>query len=326
MSGFVGIDVAKDELVVYLMWESGGRSEECVVKNDKSGFKTLMNWLKKRTGKEAHVCLEATGIYGDAITEALHEKGYRVSVVNPARISAYAQSQMRRNKTDGLDAELIADYCRTQNPMLWTPPTPAVKELRQLVRHLANLKQEKVRAENRRSVEQHTAIIEQLTAQIDLLVQQIEEIKQAIKDLIKRDPTLRKEVELLESIPGIGILTAAVILSELGDIHRFDDVRQVVAFVGLNPRQSQSGRKRTSVGISRMGRSSLRAALYLPAVVAKNCNPILSVFAKRMLSNGLTPMQTVVAVMRKLLHLVYGILKSGRPFDPNYLSSTPLPS
>jgi len=326
MSGFVGIDVAKDELVVCLMKEAGGKNEECIVTNDKSGFKTLMNWLKKRTGKEAHVCLEATGIYGDEVAEVLHEKGYAVSVVNPARISAYGQSQMRRNKTDALDAELIADYCRTQNPPLWTPPDPAVKELRQLVRQLSTLKQQKQRAENRLSSQENPTITKQLTDQTDLLARQIEEINRAIRDLIKRDPTLRKEVELLESIPGIGTLTASLILSELGDIHRFDDVRQVVAFVGLNPRQSQSGRKRTSVGISRMGRASLRAALFFPSIVAKRVNPILSVFAQRMTANGLSPMETVVAVMRKLLHLVYGILKSGRPFDPNYLSSTPVPS
>lgn len=317
MGGYVGIDVAKEELVVCLKAETG-EEQECTLKNNASGFKTLLNWLKKRKGKDAHVCLEATGVYGDEVAEELHKKGYKVSVVNPARISAYAQSLMRRNKTDALDAKLIADYCRSQNPPAWSPPDPATKELKQLIRHLDNLKEEKQRIENRLDVQKQAEIINQLKAQIELHEQQITETKRMIVDHLDRHPDLKKDVELLESIPGIGTLTACVILAEVGDINRFDDVREVVAFVGLNPRQIQSGRKRVMAGISRMGRAALRAALFMPAVVAKRYNPILSVFAQRLESKGLTPKQVVVAVMRKLIHLSYGILKSRRPFDPNF--------
>jgi transposase len=137
---------------------------------------------------------------------------------------------------------------------------------------------------------------------------------------IDRHPDLKAQQELLKSIPGIGDTTSFYLLGELGDLTRFSDVRQLVALVGLNPQQRQSGRSlRYTAGIARMGRASLRAALYMPAIVASKHNPILRVFAQRMAAQGLTPKQVIVAVMRKLLHLAYGVLKHRQPFDPHYL-------
>jgi hypothetical protein len=145
-----------------------------------------------------------------------------------------------------------------------------------------------------------------------------------IRDHINRFPDLRQQRDLLKSIPGIGDLTAYRLLAELGDMRRFDDVREVVAFVGLNPRQHQSGKKRVTHGISRMGRASLRAALYMPAVVARRCNPRLQHWADQLAQRGLTGKQVIVAVMRKLVHLAYGVLKSGRAFDPHYGKQMPV--
>ena len=135
---------------------------------------------------------------------------------------------------------------------------------------------------------------------------------------VNKYPDLKHQRDLLQTIPGIGHLTAVILLAELGDIQRFDNVREVVAFVGLNPRTYQSGKKRVQTGISRMGRAALRAALYMPAMSARRSNPVLTVFADRLQANGLKGKQVIVAVMRKLIHLAYGILKSGMPFDSNY--------
>src|SRR3972149_2528152 len=115
MTAIVGIDIAKDKFDVCLVAAEGQRHQETFA-NTRSGINKLHTWLKKRGAKTAHVCLEATGIYGELVAETLHQRGYRVSVVNPARIKAYAASQMQRNKTDALDAALIAEYCRTQPP------------------------------------------------------------------------------------------------------------------------------------------------------------------------------------------------------------------
>ena len=318
MTAIVGIDIAKDKFDVCLLNEAG-EARQATFANNKQGVNQLHHWLKKQGAKQAQVCLEATGIYGDLVAETLHSRNYRVSVVNPARIKAYADSQMRRNKTDALDAALIADYCRTQQPEPWTPPPPELKELRTLIRHLDDLKQEKQRASNRLDVQNSSeAVIQHLQAQLELLEEQIQHTLCLIHDHIDRYPDLKRQRDLLDSIPGIGDLTASYLMAELGDIRRFQDVGEVVAFVGLNPRQHQSGKKQTTHGISRMGRAVLRAALYMPAIVAKRCNPRLQVWANQLSQRGLTGKQVIVALMRKLVHLAYGILKSGRAFDPHF--------
>lgn len=324
MEHIVGIDIAKDKFDVCLL-DSEGQSHQETFTNTKSGINKLHKWLKKRGAKTAQVCLEATGVYGELVAETLHQRGYTVSVVNPARIKAYADSRLQRNKTDALDAALIADFCRTQQPPVWTPPPPELKELRALVRHLDDLKQERQRAKNRLAA--HTTsrtVIQQLEAQIMLLAQQIQQTERLIRDHINQHPALKQQRDLLKSIPGLGDLTACRLLAELGDLRRFDNVRQVVAFVGLNPRQHQSGKKRVTHGISRTGRASLRAALYMPHVVAQNHNPALKDWAAQLQQRGLTGKQVVVAVMRKLLHLAYGVLKSGQAFQTDFVSAPAL--
>jgi transposase len=321
---YLGIDIGKETFEVCLADEASPSMQANFV-NNASGFKKLKGWLKKHKAKQGHVCMEATGIYGDALAEYLHEQGYKVSVVNPARIKAYADSQMQRNKTDKLDAALIADYCRRQEPPAWTPPTPEFKELRALVRHLADLKQERQRASNRLAAQQTSqAVQKQLHEQIQFLDKQIKATRQLIEEHIQSHPGLKQDHDLLTSIPGIGDTTASHLLAELGDIRRFENVREVVAFVGLNPRQHQSGKKSTTHGISRMGRASLRAALYMPALVAKGCNPNLKAWASGLKQRGLTGKEIIVAVMRKLIHLAYGILKSRRAFDVNFGKSVAL--
>lgn len=314
---YVGIDVAKATLQVCVLSEPKAQQRELA--NNRTGYKRLAKWLKSFRS-EVWVALEATGTYGDEVSEWLHREGYRVSVVNPARIKAYAESQLTRHKTDAIDAHLIADFCRTQQPSLWAPPSDAERELRALVRHLDDLKALRQAEKNRLEAKPNSAVVvRQLEQLIAVLDTQIADTLQRIRDHIDRHPALKTQHELLTSIPGLGDLTSFHLLAELGDLRRFTDVRQVVALVGLNPKQRQSGRSmHYTAGIARMGRSDLRAALYMPAIVAKHHNPVLKVFAERLGNNGLKKKEVIVAVMRKLLHLAYGVIKSGRPFDPHY--------
>ncbi len=317
---WVGIDVSKDKLDVALLDEAGQR-QAGQFENTASGYTQLARWLTKRRAVGSPVCLEATGHYSDGVAEALYAAGYRVSVVNPARVRGYADAQLRRNKTDQLDAALIADFCRTQAPDAWTPPPPEVRQLQALVRHLSSLEETKQAVDNR--LRDRTAlpplVVEQLQHQHTLLVDQIDQVKHALQDHIDQHPDLKRQRDLMDSIPGIGPLTAAKLLAECRPLAAFTDVRQLVAFAGLNPSHHQSGsaiRKKTL--ISKCGNPAIRAALYLPAVSAKHHNPILRAFAQRLLAKGLCEMAVIAAVMRKLLHLIYGILKSGRPFDPTF--------
>lgn len=324
MKNVVGIDIAKEHFDVCLLTAEGATFEE-QFDNRKTGINKFHRWLKKHGAKEAHLALEATGVYGELLAETMHSRSYEVSIINPARIKAYANSQMRRTKTDKLDAALIADYCRTQNPRLWSPPSPEVKELRALVRHFEDLKQERQRAKNRQSTQAKSSLVyKQLAEQIRLLDKQIDEVKKTMKKHIQQHPHLKQDRDLLKTIPGISDITACVLLAELGDIRRFDNVREVVAFLGLNPRQHQSGKLNRTRGISRMGRKSLRAALYMPAVVAKQHNPILKPWAQALELRHLKGKQIIVALMRKLVHLAYGILKSGKAFDPDFGKQMPI--
>lgn len=320
MTNYLGIDVSKAWLDVLLLRE-GLPVEKGHFDNSQQGFRQLQHFLKKRKVKTLHACLEATGYYGAEVALFLHEAGYVVSVVNPARIKAYAESQLIRTKTDVADAALIADFCRTQRPEVWTPPPLEQQELQALVRHLENLQDMRQQEVNRRQAGiPSETILKTLDEHIAFLNQQIADLLRLIYDHIQRHPHLRQQHDLLTSIPGIGDLTAFKLLAEIVDVHAFDSARQLAAFAGLTPRERRSGSSvRGRTRLSKRGSPRLRHALYFPAIVALRHNPLLHTFAQRLLAAGKSKMQVVAAVMRKLLHLVFGILKSARPFDPHFL-------
>ena len=321
MTSYLGIDVSKATLDTVLLRE-GQSAEAAQFANTRQGFTTLGHFLKKRHVQPLHACLEATGSYGEELALFLHEAGYTVSVVNPARIKAYADSRLSRNKTDAGDAALIADFCRTQQPDAWMPPLPEQRELQALVRQWENLSAMKQQEANRRQagVPSQT-VLQSLDAHIAFLDQQLTELLYQIHDHIDRHPHLRQQRDLLTSIPGIGDLTAFKLLAEIRDITVFDSAPQLAAFAGLTPRQRTSGSSvRAKPRLSKRGSARLRSALYFPALVAQRHNPILRAFAQRLLAAGKPKLAVLAAVMRKLLHLIYGILKSGRPFDPDFLA------
>jgi transposase len=196
----LGIDISKDTFDVVLLME--GKSDHEKFENTQTGFQSLNRWLKKHKAEHAHACMEATGQYGEGLAEYLYQQGYPVSVVNPARIKAYASSKLRRNKTDKADAALIAEYCLREKPPLWSPPPASFKELQGLVRRLDDL-QANFQAENNRLQSGVTSpiVLEDLRNHIAYLNQQIQHIKQAIQDHIQSYPELKRRQELLVSIP-----------------------------------------------------------------------------------------------------------------------------
>lgn len=315
----LGIDVSKDKLDVALY--QAEKYQQAIFSNDKEGFRRLAKWLKKHKAKEAHVCLEATGRYGEAVAMYLHERGYGVSVVNPARIKAYAQSQLRRNKTDRQDAQVIAHFCATQKPHLWTPPPPEVQELQALARYRESLKADRTQEMNRKqSGLLAQSVLDSIEAHIAFLDEQIAEIEKGMQDLIDQHPDLRQKRDLLISIPGIGDITAANFIAEVPDVNRFESAAQLAAYAGLTPRHHQSGSSIHRSGhLGKTGNKHLRSALFLPAITAMRFNPILRSLVARLETRGKSRMTIVGAAMRKLAHLAYGVLKHQRPFDPDYL-------
>ena len=310
----LGIDVSKARLDVALLLPDGKFRSE-VVANTAEGFEKLAAWLERNSAAQVHACMEATGIYWEAAAAFLAEKGHAVSVVNPAQISAFGSAALSRAKTDRADARLIARFCAERRPPLWEPPPPEISELRALVTRRDALERMRTqernrlhvaRAEVRSGIEEHIAFLEKAVQDIDSEIQR------------KTDSgdSLKKQRELLDSVPGLGAKTIPVLLSFFSGKH-FRSTRQAAAYAGLDPRQHESGGSvRRKPKISKMGHSFLRKALYMPAMVAVTRTEWGKAFKARLAANGKPPMVIICAMMRKLVHVAAGILKSGKMFDP----------
>ncbi|MCB9434505.1 MAG: transposase [Ardenticatenaceae bacterium] len=316
----LGIDVSKAKLDVALIATTKAY-KVATFANEKDGWRRLAKWLKKHKAQEIPVCLEATGRYGEGVAFDLHERGYRVSVVNPARIKAYGQSQLSRNKTDRQDAKLIAHFCATQKPAFWTPPTSEIRELQALGRRLETLKTDRTRELNRlESGLTSETVLTAIQEHIAFLDKQIEAIEAEMQKIIDQDPDLRQQKALLTSIPGIGDLTAAKFMAEVPDVARFESASQLAAYAGLTPRQHDSGSSIHRPGrLVKTGNVHFRTTFYMPSLSAMRCNPVIRSLVTRLQDKGKSRMTIVGAVMRKLVHLAFGVLKSKRPFDPDYL-------
>jgi transposase len=317
MDTVLGIDIAKLSFEVALS-RDGERLRQKGFANTKAGHRDLLRWLAAAGAGRVHACLEATGPYGFAVANALVEAGHTVSILNPAAVHAFGRSELLRSKTDKADAALIVRFCLAHRPPAWIPPAPEVKHLQALVRRataVRDMRQEEARrldaalddASVRRS-------IRQILRHLD---RELAKLRTAIREHVHATPTLREQHDLLVSIPGIGTITAATLLAEVVDMKRYASARQVAAYAGLVPQIRESGTSVRSPGhLCKMGPSRLRHALYFPALAALRVNPVVQRLRERLRERGKCPMVIVGAAMRKLLHIAYGILKSGRPFDP----------
>ncbi len=208
----IGIDISKDVFDAALF--IAGDLQQLRFKNNSTGFRQFQAWLKKRKIIAAHVCMEATGRYADQLARFMVACGYEVSVVNPKRIKAYGQSKLTRNKTDELDAVIIEDFCRTQRPRLWQPPAAETETLQMMTRHLEALKNMRTQEVNRlKSGITAPVVREVIEKHIAYLDEAVRQLEAKIVDHIDKEPGLKAAAELLESIPGIGRLTASILLA-----------------------------------------------------------------------------------------------------------------
>jgi transposase len=314
MEFILGIDVAKAKLDVALRG-SDGKVRRKVVANAPEGFAELSAWLTRQGAQAVHACLEATGVYWEAAAEYLADAGHSVSVVNPAQIKAYGKARAVRTKTDKVDARLISEFCATQHPPRWQAPSAAVRDLRALVARREALIGMRTQESNRLAVARE-ALKPGISAHLAQLTAAIAEIERAIRDRINNDPKLRSQRDLLDTVPGLGSITIPVLLSFYAD-RRLDNARQAAAFAGLNPRQRESGSSvHGKPTLSKVGHALLRKALYMPAMVSLHRTAWGRIFRDRLSAAGKPPMVILGAMMRKLVHIAFGVLKSGRPFDP----------
>ena len=318
----LGIDVGKKKLYAALLVTAERKAKRKTVSNDAAGHQALSEWLVRQQQSQVHVCLEATSNYGHPVARWLHEQGHRVTIANPKQIKAYGESRLNRTKTDRADALLIAQFCAERRPKPWTPPSPEVERLQAFARRIEALDQ-MLGQEHNRLETAPTHLSDDITAHIDFLKQQRKALLEQIQDHIDYHPGLKQQRDLITSIPGIGEKSAAVILAELGDVSIFKSARQLAAYAGLTPREHTSGTSiRKKPRLCKIGNARLRKALFMPALAAISYNEVIQVFRQRLLDSGKKKILIVGAIMHKLLRIIFGVLKSAKPFDPALHLST----
>lgn len=312
----LGIDVAKLTLDVCLLQNARPLHQRFA--NNEDGHTQLLAWLRAQGVAQAVVALEATGAYSLAVASACQLAGFSVSVLNPRRLLDFARSLGRRNKTDRADAHIIARFAATQPLELWQPLPPAQAALRELLRRQADL-EVALQAEARRmeTAPALPALRQSLQRAQRWLAAELARLEKAIATHLTAQPALYADIARLQAIPGIGAKTARLLAAEIP--RHFKNARAVAAWLGLVPRQSQSG---TSVHkASRIGHAAplLRDKLYFPALTAMRHDPRSIVFAQRLRVAGKTPMQIIFAVLHKLVRTAFALLKSSAAYNPNHV-------
>lgn len=324
----VGIDVSKATLAVKIQGNGESELKLREYKNKEIGYKKLVKKIEEiqeKTGEaNVHICMESTGIYSKRVRDYFLEKTkYKVSEVNPTQISAFSKSMMIRTKTDPVDAKVIATYCEKINPRATVRAQKHIELLQGYTRYLTSLKDEKTYHRGMLEAQLIPELAKKIEKNIKRVNKEIEKMEAQISVLIDSHSELKQDVSLLTSIPGVGKTTASIVLSELiveGKTDKFTRKRQT-AHAGLAPAKKESG---TSIKgkerICKRGNAALRKALYMPTLSSLRCNPHISKHYKKLVSKGKPKMVALIAAMKKLLHIIVGILNSQKPYDPNWIS------
>lgn len=322
---YVGIDVSKLKLdCCWLRDPEKNKIKTKVFKNTLADHNALAAWLRSQTKSEAsdiQIVMEATSIYHESLAYALHGLGFRVCVTNPARSKDFAKGLGNTHKTDAKDSLMLAMFGQRMTPDLWQPEPKEARELKALLARLealeADLQRENNRLEKAEFNHSSDRILESLRKMIDHLTTEKKRLENDVDDHIDRHPQLKKDRELMTSIPGIGPVVSRVMLSVIHG-RSFKTAGQVAAYIGLIPRIQESGQWKGRSRLSKQGSPKVRAKLYMAAVVSISKNPDISNQYQRLLKNGKSKMQAIGAAMRKLVQICFGVVKHQSEYRPQY--------
>lgn len=290
--------------------------------NTAAGHRQAIRWML-RGAESARVCLEATGIYHLQLALALsNAPGIELMVLNPRASRRFAEAQMTRAKTDKVDCGVLLQYLLRMEFRAWTAPEAQMLELQSLSHRLAQLGKEQRREQARlhaaQRAGQHTRIAQRdLRDHLRYLARRATAIERAAIALMQRHESLAQDLRLVDTAPGFAPRSAMKVLAELRVLPDHLGAPQWVAQAGLDPQPKDSGNKLGPRQISKQGNAKLSAALFYPAMTAKRCDPNVKAYFKSLIERGKTPMQAIVAVMRKLLHAIWGMLQHRQPWDGN---------
>lgn len=316
MFNVIGIDVSKAKIdVTWLKDKISLKVKSKIFNNDFSGHNELLQWLTKNIDAPldtVHAVMEATSVYHEALAYHLHEHRVNVSIINPAYVRDFAKGLGTVHKTDKKDSLILARYGALVSPGLWQPEPVEIRQLKALLARLDALNMDLLREENRLEKagfsQSSLIVIESLEKMIAELQKERDRLEKEIDHHIDRHPTLKKDAELLRSIPGVGPVMSRLMLSVLRS-RRFNTANECAAFLGVIPKLKESGVFRGRAALSKKGSPMIRAKLYMSAIVASQYCPSIKAQKERLLRNGKTKMQALGAAMRKLVHICFGVLK-----------------
>lgn len=312
---FIGIDVAKAKLDVVVRGDE--REPHHLFANSEQGFQQMRDWWEQLGVKRPHVCLEATGSYSDAVSRFLFEQGITVSVMSTDVLAKYRESQQIHTKTDKMDAKLLARYAAQHHPRPWKPLPAEIQTVRYLVARRDDLlkmrQQERNRLEAGRLDEWIASGVQE---HIQSLNTQLAACELRLLTHLKQHEPLKKIWRRLQTIKGIGPLSAAALIAQIGEIERFGQPGALVSLAGLAVKERRSGSSvRGRPMIDRHGRRDLRDWLYMSAIVSMRWDPHMKAWAAQLSARGKPKKVVIVAVMRKLLHIIYGVWKHDADYD-----------
>jgi len=310
----VGADIASAHFDAARL-DAGGRYEHKRFSNDLAGSVAFLAWPAGFGGERPLARMEAAGAYSPPLAGFLFARGGPVAVANPARIAAFAKTELSRAKTDKADAKLVARFAREKQPPLWKPLPPALRALQSLLRRAEDLRGMLQTERNRLDAAEAARPIEAVTKALGA---EMESVKARLRKRTDEDPDLRGRRDLLESIPGTGGAAAARLLAALHPHRGLASAKRAAAHAGLDVRIRDPGKRIGTRHLAKRGDPPLRKAPYMPALAAWRHNPAVKALCERLKAKGKNGKPVACAAMRKLLHLAFAILKSGKPFDPNY--------
>jgi len=323
MTHYIGIDVSKNKIdCLWLRDHVALKMKTKVFPNTSTGFNDLRRWLEKNITtslENIHISLEATGIYHEPLAYALYDMGIKLSVINPAFVRDFAKGLGVRNKTDKKDSMVLARYGAMTQPRLWQPEPVEIRVLKALLARLAALETDIQRELNRLEKAQISQASEQVIQSISDMLEHLknehQQIKKQIDDHIHQHPALKKDRDILLSIPAVGDVLSREMLAVLHS-RPFTCASQVAAFIGVVPKQHESGALKGRTTLCKNGSARLRAKLYMAAIVAMQHNPDIKAQYQRLLKAGKTKMQSLGAAMRKLVQICFGVLKHQCEYRP----------
>lgn len=339
----IGIDIGKEELAASFQYRQQTESPQTIggiqtVANTLGGLNTLVRWLEKQLAhhclgqtveaRQVHVVMEATNVYWEVCAHHFHERGYIVSVVNPAQVKFFAKSTLRRGKTDAMDAEIIARYGLMMQPQVWTPPSQRWVEIKQMVREReAVLKQWSRENNHLQALERghHASALALRLAKgrMRLLKRQAQVLEVALQQTCDQEPAIQAQVGLLMSVPGFAFIAAVTVLAETNGFATLTDGDQISAYSGMAPAPHQSGLTRGKGSISKVGNARLRRIAYLALLGACHSKSRFQTFYKALRERGKPSKVALVALARKLLRVALAVVKSGQPFQSSYVRAAP---